>query len=379
VLELAAAVLDRPDFLYAATQGAEGEPPKRRYVSFLASGYFVQRSGWGTGKGYADERFLIFDCGPLGEGGHGHYDLLNVEIYAEGRPLVVDPGRYTYSEEGDNFRRWFKGTAAHNTVCVDGLDQTPYRRGRPGKHVAVGVPGPRLSAPGLDILAGSAVSPCYDTRHTRRILFVGDEYWIVEDRLEAERSHRYDLRWHLSAKALSATELHDEATGPVVIAPGMVLAFAGSEEVSLEPGWVSARYGVKEAAPVVSVRAWGGDARFLTLVDPRRGDRVSRLRIRSDADSSGATIVEVEGPGAARDVVAWSERPTHLSLGSLACTASAAWVRETAAGHPQSFRGVEVTDIGSREAEPDFSSVDPTGWVAWDSGESIRAGTGAEL
>ena len=73
--------------------------------------------------------------GPLGDGGHGHYDQLAVELYANGQPLVVDPGRYTYAEEPGGWRRWFKGTAAHNTVTVDELDQTPYRRGKPkGPH-----------------------------------------------------------------------------------------------------------------------------------------------------------------------------------------------------------------------------------------------------
>ncbi|MDT5293449.1 MAG: hypothetical protein QOJ76_329, partial [Acidobacteriota bacterium] len=127
ILELAADLFARPDFLYAATEGRRGRPPQQRNAGFPDGGYFVQRSDWGeAGARFRDARFLIFDCGPLGDGGHGHYDLLNVEIAAGGRALVVDPGRYTYSEHGpENWRRWFKGTAAHNTVCVDGLDQTP--------------------------------------------------------------------------------------------------------------------------------------------------------------------------------------------------------------------------------------------------------------
>ena len=39
-----------------------------------------------------------------------------------------------------NLRHWFRGTAAHNTVSVDGLDQTPYRRGQPRGPVAEGAP-----------------------------------------------------------------------------------------------------------------------------------------------------------------------------------------------------------------------------------------------
>jgi hypothetical protein len=380
VLNLAASLLNRSDFGYAATAGREGTAPRRRYVTFPASGYFVQRSGWGTRNRYVDERFLIFDCGPLGMGGHGHYDLLNVEIYAHGRPLIVDPGRYTYAEEGENLRRWFKGTAAHNTVCVDGLDQTPYRRGRPGKHVATGSPAPRLSAPGFDVLEGRAESPCYDAVHTRRIFFVGDEYWIVEDTLEAERSHKYDLRWHLSSEAWASTEVREAEAGPVVVAPGVALAFAGSDEIRLEPGWVSPKYGVKDPAPVVSVTARGSDVRFLTVITPLgRGRKVPRLRM-SPRDGSTPTIVELEGVGddsRARDAVAWSPRPTRLPLGTLQCTASAAWVRELD-GHPVRFRGFGVTEISSVRELHAIEAINPDGWMAWDAGRQIALGRGAE-
>ena len=136
---LASSLLGRPDFLYAATAGARGEAPRELCPSFPDGGYYVQRSGWGEdARAFEDELFLIFDCGPLGEGGHGHYDLLSVEVAGGRRPLLIDPGRFTYSEEPPNLRRWFKGTAAHNTVCVDGHDQTPYRRGKPKGPVAEG-------------------------------------------------------------------------------------------------------------------------------------------------------------------------------------------------------------------------------------------------
>lgn len=278
VLRLAGSLTARPDFTYAATRGAEGTAPPYRMASFPDGGYFFQRSGWGTGgRPYADERFLVFDCGPLGDGGHGHYDLLNVEVYGYGRPLLVDPGRYTYAEDGpggDNPRRWFKGTAAHNTVCVDGMDQTPYRRGRPGRQVASGVFLRRHSAPALDVLEGRAVSPCYDAVHTRRVLFVGEEWWVVEDELSATREHRYDLRWHLSAEAWGATELTTIGGHQVVRAPGVSLVVMSTDpaalEVALEPGWVAPRYGVRLPAPVVSASLRGTDVRFTTLVVPER-------------------------------------------------------------------------------------------------------------
>jgi hypothetical protein len=296
LLELAAALFDRPDVLYAATNGARGQAPLPRNVSFPAGGYFVQRSGWGT-----QDRFLIFDCGPLGEGGHGHYDVLSFEAAAGGRPLLVDPGRFTYAEtDAPNWRHWFKGTQAHNTVCVDGLDQTPYRRRRPKGAVAEGRFLERSSAPGLDVLLGEARSPCYEAIHTRRIVFVGDEYWLVEDRLDGARPHRYDLRFHLAPEASGMTEL----AGRAVRAPGVALVFAGSHAPRLEGGWYSPEYGVKVPAPVVSVVVEGVDASFLTLIAPLGPDeRVPTLRTLA---AGGKVVVEVTAERF-RDRLAWDD------------------------------------------------------------------------
>jgi uncharacterized heparinase superfamily protein len=226
--------------------------PATGHADFPHGGYFTQRS---------DAAFLIFDCGPLGDGGHGHYDLLSVEAFAKGRPLFVDPGRFTYSEEPPNWRRWFRGTAAHNTVTVDGLDQTPYTRKRPNGPVAEGRFLGRTSAPGIDVLAGEARSPAYDAVHRRRITFIQDSYWVIEDRLEAATEHDYDLRFHLAPSAATVE-------GRTVRAPGLTLTLEGAETVQLEPGWISPRYGERIAAPVVSARRRGRDVSFVTLVRP---------------------------------------------------------------------------------------------------------------
>jgi hypothetical protein len=254
LLALAGEALDRDDLRWAAT--GHGRPPAILHADFADGGYFTQRGGWG-----ADDAFLIFDCGPLGDGGHGHYDLLSVEVFAGGRPLLVDPGRFTYSEQPPNLRRWFRGTAAHNTVCVDGLDQTPYTRTRPDGPVAEGRFLGRTGVPGVDVLAGEARSPVYDAVHQRRITFADDRYWVIEDRLQAEQEHAYDLRFHL---APGEATIRDGS----VRAPGLTLVILGAGELRLEPGWIAPRYGERIAAPVVSAVRHGRDVTFTTLVIP---------------------------------------------------------------------------------------------------------------
>jgi hypothetical protein len=331
LLELAAGLLSRPDFLYVATGGARGDPPSAKYASFPHAGYFIQRSGWGEGPTpFAAERYLILDCGPLGDGGHGHYDLLSVEIAAGGAPLIVDPGRYVYSEEAPNWRRWFKSTAAHNTVSVDGLDQTAYRRGAPNGPVAQGRLLHRLSAAGLDVLWGECHSPCYEVVHRRRVLFVADEYWIIEDRLVGERPHRYDLRFHLAPEACDRTTLAVADGQSVARAPGLALVTMSRGAATIEQGWFAPLYGDKLPAPTVSVRAEGTpQAAFITLVAPLAADRpVPEVRVDHGPTSTRVEIATAGPAGTIRDVVAWSASPDPVMLEPVGRHARVAWVRE---------------------------------------------------
>jgi len=280
LLDLAARLLD----------GFERVPATPR-ASFPDGGYFVQRSGWD-----ADARFLVFDCGPLGDGGHGHYDALSFEAAAHGARLVVDPGRYTYAEAEPNLRRWFKGTAAHNTVTVDGLDQTPYARGKPRGAVAQARTGARTARPGLDVLRGEVQSPVYDAVHTRTVLFVDDAYWIVEDRLDAPTEHYYDLRFHLASGPL-------RVDGSRVTTPALVLEIAGAETVAIEDGWVSPSYGIREPAPVVSAARSGREARFVTLLAP------ARTAVALHAVGPGRVVVATPS---GHDTVSWTARDASL-------------------------------------------------------------------
>src|SRR5437867_556279 len=85
--------------LYVASGGQRGTLPACRSKGFPEGGYYILRSGWGNGlEPFEDERYLVFDCGPLGRGNHGHLALLRFELSAYGPSLVVDPGRYIYDQ-----------------------------------------------------------------------------------------------------------------------------------------------------------------------------------------------------------------------------------------------------------------------------------------
>lgn len=378
LLQLGASLLSRSDFLYAATSGAQGVPPQKRYVSFPDAGYHIQRSGWGGSKTpFEKEGFLIFDCGPLGDGGHGHYDMLNVEIAARGKPLIIDPGRYTYSEHPPNFRHWFKGTAAHNTVCVDALDQVPYRRGKPKKPLPLARLIERWSAPGFDVLCGTAQSHCYEVVHTRRIFYIADEYWIICDSLAGELPHRFDLRFHLSPEAWDRVHL----VGNTVCAPELALIFDRASTLQIEPGWFAPLYGVKQSAPVVSAAIEGkNSAKFVTVVMPLEPScQFPKLKVvHTSGAASPSLAMEVSGTGpdgAFTDYVSWNPSIADHALSSFQCRASAVWVRSDGEEDAR-FAACNVQEFRSTQNEQlRFVAPQSAPWVSWDPQHGLSSGT----
>jgi uncharacterized heparinase superfamily protein len=66
----------------------------------------------------------MIDAGPFGalHAGHSHSDTLSMVLRSGNADILIDPGTYTYTGEPE-WRDWFRGTRAHNTICIDGRDQ----------------------------------------------------------------------------------------------------------------------------------------------------------------------------------------------------------------------------------------------------------------
>lgn len=87
-----------------------------RGAAFAHSGNYYFRAGQGESAAW-----VRFRCGPLGSG-HGHADLLHLDVTAGGVDILTDTGRLTYVN--DSRRTGLKSPAAHNTFCIDGEDFT---------------------------------------------------------------------------------------------------------------------------------------------------------------------------------------------------------------------------------------------------------------
>ncbi len=75
----------------------------------------------------SQDRVLIgIDHAALGFGSiaaHGHADALSFQILVDGNPVFTDPGTYIYHCDIEH-RNSFRKTINHNTICIDGKDQS---------------------------------------------------------------------------------------------------------------------------------------------------------------------------------------------------------------------------------------------------------------
>jgi len=168
-------------------------PPDHRPTWSLPAGGF---SGCRAGDG----RFLIFDAGPIGprhQPGHGHAGALSFEMSARGERIVTDTGVLTYAN--GPARRHDRSTAAHNTIEIDGRDQSEvwgaFRCARRSSIVAIGADDSR----GAATLAGAYRGPGRrgPVVHERQI-FINSRVLAFTDTVTAAGDHRATLRLHLA-------------------------------------------------------------------------------------------------------------------------------------------------------------------------------------
>jgi uncharacterized heparinase superfamily protein len=102
---------------YANRLGLPATPDESAPVVVLeASGYVRIRAG---------SAYLVCDCAAVGADhlpGHAHADALSFELSLAGRRVFVNSGTSQYGGGAERQRQ--RGTAAHNTVVVDGEDSS---------------------------------------------------------------------------------------------------------------------------------------------------------------------------------------------------------------------------------------------------------------
>lgn len=209
-------------------------------IDLADSGYIVLRAG-------RDQ--AVLDVGPIAPPHlppHAHADALSFVLWADGRPVVVDPGTYRYAGPA---RDRFRGTSAHSTVEVDRRDQCDLWGTFRAAHM------PRVRRVSLERHeAGVTVVAEHDgyrrlsdpVVHRRTFLWLPGAGLVVLDRLLAGGDHEAVSRLPLAP----GTD-----AGPGRVGPLQLTALGPGPPATVEEGAYSPYLGTSIPAPVVT-RRW---------------------------------------------------------------------------------------------------------------------------
>jgi len=216
----------------------------------------------------------VIDAGPQGAlaAGHGHADALSLTLHAEERELLGDPGTYEYVSAGTE-RDQFRGTAAHNTLELDGRNQSEPNGPFAWKSLTRAKAENWISGQTFDLFVGShdgysgLENPAI---HRRWVFFRRPKFWLVRDLMLGTGKHQLDLRWHLNPELFSSRPAEGRFFSSGIRSGIALFSPAGqSWSKTVEQGTWSAAYGLKEPATEVRFTTVTTlPAEFATLLAP---------------------------------------------------------------------------------------------------------------
>ena len=140
---------------------------------------------------------VLFNAAPMApdhQPGHAHCDMLSILLQYGGQDILCDTGVFEYQE--GRRREFCRSTAAHNTVVLDGLEQSEvwkaFRLGRRGQ-----IQGPWISRDCLAAGHNGFAQQCKGLGHTRRVVPLEDGV-VIADHLRGPGRHSFKAYYHFA-------------------------------------------------------------------------------------------------------------------------------------------------------------------------------------
>jgi len=303
----------RQDFRYLATCRQEGTPPAQANYSLPDPGFHVLRTGWQDSDSYVLVTGTQLERGE--SRAHSHFDAGHLELQVEGEDVLIDTGRFIYSNcAWQDWRDYFYSTHAHNTIAVDDhkmgdVPNTSSRIRCVRTFCHRFETGPDVDL--IEVSHNGYASMAQPIFHLRRVLWFKPGVWLVDDVLTGLGSHSYDLSFNFPPRQLHADENVPGAYvyhGERVQVKVLPLLRQGLQsrvlEGSLAPkgGWVSYGYAVKVPAPqLIYTQSGPAPARFLTALI-REGQGEVR---QEDGQDGGSIALRIQS----------GDKAWHVTLG----------------------------------------------------------------
>jgi hypothetical protein len=304
----------------------ESEPPVENQALFASGGYAIQHSGWDPLASH-----LVFDTGGLGmlTGGHSHADALSVVLSSQGRELLVDAGTYVYNS-APHWRCYFRSTDAHNTVLIDGQDQAAaggtFRwktRMSTRIHRDPSLPEEYVEAEhdGYQRLPQSVI-------HSRRLLHIPGEYWVIVDNFRGSGQHTFDFLYHFADQVDAKMDCPQNTDLTIWAAKaGLFMGIYASQAIKAEflPAWKSRGYGHRQSTSCLRARMSGSPeamAAITFLMPHSAAPVVERLSVEA-----GSAIACACHHGEYTDIAVFSTGASAVRVAGFHMQGELFWVR----------------------------------------------------
>ncbi len=216
------------------------ELPSSSAASLESSGYFVISSS---------NSKCVIDCGSISpdyQPGHTHCDVLSYELAIDGQRCIVNSGLYDYEDSEE--RRYCRSTRAHNTVEIDGKEQSEiwgqFRVARRAKVLSASLEQEQESG----YVFNGSYSPYWGVKenivHSREVN-QRDEKWIFSDEITGHGEHtvRNFIHIHPDIDCVKENDGYILVNGIDKLAK---ITFSDAVNVSLEEDWYYPEFGIKK-------------------------------------------------------------------------------------------------------------------------------------
>ncbi|MCC6490379.1 MAG: heparinase II/III-family protein, partial [Candidatus Hydrogenedentes bacterium] len=240
--------------------------------ALAASGFYVLQQGGG-----AAGRMIVKAGapGPSYQLGHAHCDMLSFEFSGGEARMIVDSGVHGY--ENDGWRAYCRGTAAHNTVRVNGCEQMEcWDRFRVGRRYKAAIRQWGECEDGW--ILGASHDGFRPWTHERTVLFARAGFWLIADRVIGPGSPVVESFLHAHPDvSIAEREVGWDLTRVGEQLRVVPFGFRESHIVkgseSPKQGWYCPRFGVTLPAPCLVLRVSGnGPVHCGFAFFPRPGD-----------------------------------------------------------------------------------------------------------
>jgi hypothetical protein len=195
-------------------RGASTQSPDATFsLVYPEGGYYVFTDRESHATRDPNTFYALLRNGPTNHG-HPHADLLSFVLFAQRQVWLTDTGKYTYNECPE--RRQLKGTGGHNTVVVDGMDQTEYRdrmsfatelryrtRAFEEQEAFVFFDGEHYGYRRLPM----------PVDHRRQLIWIREAGLLIVDRFAGSGAHRFEQCWQIPRVDGITFETHQVSDG----------------------------------------------------------------------------------------------------------------------------------------------------------------------